>query len=121
MIGTARAALVALAVAAQGPVAVDTASYRDGHARPRALAFNVDDGLLYVALSTSDQIAIVDPGAAGAEPRLLARPRVCSFPEAVVAMPQGGALVACRFEAGLRRLQAGAAGGWRVHALGAGA
>ena len=27
---------------------VNTASYRDGHTRPRALAFNPDDGLLYV-------------------------------------------------------------------------
>ena len=43
---------------------VNTASYRDGHTRPRALAFNPDDGLLYVALSTSDEIAVVDPAAA---------------------------------------------------------
>ena len=121
MIAAARAILVALVVASLGPVAVDTASYRDGHARPRAVAFNSDDGLLYVALSTSDEIAIVDPGPAGAEPRLLARPRVCSFPEAVVAMPRGGALVACRFDAGLRRLQAGAGGGWRVRDIAAGA
>jgi mono/diheme cytochrome c family protein len=127
MIGAARAILVALAVAAQGQAAVvDTSSYRDGHARPRALAFNADDGLLYAALSTSDEIAIIDPGPAAApgtaatEPRLLARPRVCRFPEAVVAMPGGGALVACRFDVGLRRLQASAGGGWRVRDVAAG-
>ena len=34
-----------------------TSSYRDGHTRPRALAFNPDDGLLYAALSTSDEVA----------------------------------------------------------------
>ena len=49
----------------------NTASYRDGHTRPRALAFNPDDGLLYVALSTSDEIAVVDPAAS--PPRVLAR------------------------------------------------
>src|SRR5436190_11931834 len=76
--------------------------YRDGHARPRALAFNTADGLLYVALSTADALAIVDP--AGAAPRIVARVPVCPFPAAVVASPAGGALVACRFDAGLRRV-----------------
>jgi hypothetical protein len=78
--------------------------YRDGHARPRALAFNADDGLLYVALSTADEIAIVDPG--GGAPRLVARRPVCRFPDAVAALPGGGALVGCRFDAGLRRVAA---------------
>ena len=124
MIGAARAILVALAVAAQGPVAVDTSSYRDGHARPRALAFNSDDGLLYVALSTSDEIAIVDPGPAARRGGRSAarRGRACAvFRRRSIALPGGGALVACRFDAGLRRLQAGARGGWRVRDLPAGA
>jgi len=106
MIGPARALLVALAVAAPGPVALDTSSYRDGHARPRAMAFNIDDGLLYVALSTSDEIAIVDPGSAGAAPHVRAKLRVCRFPQAVAPLPRGGALVGCRFDAGLRLLKA---------------
>ena len=83
--------------------AASTSSYRDGHARPRALAFNPDDGLLYVALSTSDEVAIVD-AAASAPPRVIARKRVCGFPDAIGPLPGGGAVVACRFDAGLRRL-----------------
>ena len=59
-----------LASAAAGEAAArpraQHASYRDGHTRPRALAFNPDDGLLYVALSTSDEIAVVDPAARAA-------------------------------------------------------
>ena len=93
-----------------GP-AVTTSSYRDGHTRPRALAFNPEDGLLYVALSTSDEVAVVDPSAAA--PRLIARERVCGFPDALAALPGGGAIVACRFDPGLRRLRR-AAGGDRV-------
>ena len=122
MIAAARAILVAAIITANTPAAgVETTSYRDGHARPRALAFNTDDGLLYAALSTGDEIGIIDPGVAGAEPRLLARPRVCSFPAAVAPLPGGGALVACRFDAGLRRLQAGAGGRWLVREVAAGA
>ena len=86
---------------------VNTASYRDGHTRPRALAFNPDDGLLYVALSTSDEIAVVDPAAA--PPRVLARKKVCGFPDAIAALPGGGAIVACRFDPGLRRVRRGGA------------
>ena len=82
--------------------AASTSSYRDGHARPRALAFNPDDGLLYAALSTSDEVAIVD--AAAAPPRVIARQRVCGFPDAIGPLPGGGVVVACRFDAGLRRL-----------------
>jgi mono/diheme cytochrome c family protein len=88
------AAAAALLLAAPGsgaPARVDTGSYRDGHTRPRALAFNADDGLLYVALSTSDEVAIVDPAAA--PPRLLARRRVCAFPDAIAAAPGGGVKV----------------------------
>src|SRR5204862_4426017 len=112
----AAAALVAVAAAlsaprAAGPAPPGNTDYRDGHARPRALAFNTADGLLYVALSTADALAIVDP--AGAAPRIVARVPVCPFPAAVVASPAGGALVACRFDAGLRRV-ARAGRGWRV-------
>jgi mono/diheme cytochrome c family protein len=95
---------------------VNTASYRDGHTRPRALAFNVDDGLLYVALSTSDEVAIVDPSAAA--PRVLERKRACRFPDAIAAAPGGGAIVACRFDTDLRRI--GRAGRGRVTSLASG-
>jgi len=99
--------------------AVDTASYRDGHTRPRALAWNADDGLLYVALSTSDEVAVVDPAAS--PPRVLARRKVCAFPDAIAAVPgEGGAVVVCRFDPGLRRIRRDARGDWRVTALAAG-
>jgi Cytochrome c len=93
------------AAAARAEVTRDVT--KDGHARPRALAFNDHDGLLYVALSTADQVAVVAPDAS---PRLLARVDVCRFPDAIAALPQGGALVACRFEPGLRRIARDAAG-----------
>jgi hypothetical protein len=80
---------------------VQSDATRDGHARPRALAFNPDDGLLYVALSTADQVAVVEPSA---PPRLLAKVNACRFPDALVALPGGGTLVACRFDPGLRRI-----------------
>ena len=105
------------ALAAPG-AGVNTSSYRDGHTRPRALAFNADDGLLYVALSTSDEVAIVDPAAAA--PRVLARVHACGFPDAIAAVPGGGAVVACRFDPGLRRIRRGARGDWRVSTLAAG-
>src|SRR4051812_7497289 len=38
--------------------------YRDGHARPRALAIDARDGLLYVASSTRDELVVVDAGPA---------------------------------------------------------
>jgi mono/diheme cytochrome c family protein len=122
VIETIMAALV-LAPAPAGkatltPPVVNTASYRDGHTRPRALAFNPDDGLLYVALSTSDEIAVVDPAAS--PPRVLARKKACGFPDAIAAMPGGGAIVACRFDPGLRRVRPAGRGDWRVTALAAG-
>lgn len=89
--------------------------YHDGHARPRALAFNPEDGLLYVALSTADQVAVVDP--ARSPPRLAAKIDACRFPDAVAALPQGGALIGCRFDAGLSRVVRDAAGGFRVARL----
>ncbi|HZL20481.1 MAG TPA: c-type cytochrome [Polyangia bacterium] len=83
----------------------------DGHARPRALAFNDADGLLYVALSTADQVAVVVPDS---RPRVLARVDACRFPDAIAALPEGGALVACRFEPGLRRIARDAVGTFRA-------
>jgi DNA-binding beta-propeller fold protein YncE/mono/diheme cytochrome c family protein len=103
---------------AVAPAVINTASYRDGHTRPRALAFNPDDGLLYVALSTSDEIAVVDPGAS--PPRVLARKKACGFPDAIAALPGGGAIVACRFAPGLRRVRRPGRGDWTVTALAAG-
>jgi mono/diheme cytochrome c family protein len=94
------------------------ADYHDGHARPRALAFNVDDGLLYAALSTADTIAVVDPAAA--PPRLLRKLPVCRFPATLAAVPGGGVLVACRFDPALRRVWRDGSS-WRVTAIEAGA
>ncbi len=92
--------------------------YRDGHARPRALAFNWDDGLLYVALSTADQVAVVDPSST--PPRLLTKIDACRFPDAIAALPKGGALVGCRFDPGLVRIGGDAARGFRASRLAAG-
>jgi mono/diheme cytochrome c family protein len=91
--------------------------YRDGHARPRALAFNKDDGLLYVALSTADQVAVVDPSSS--PPRLVAKIDACRFPDAVAALPRGGALVGCRFDPGLVRINGEVARGFRASRLAA--
>jgi mono/diheme cytochrome c family protein len=91
--------------------------YRDGHARPRALAFNGDDGLLYVALSTADQVAVVDPSCS--PPRLLTKIDACRFPDAIVALPNGGALVGCRFDPGLVRITGDAAHGFRASRIAA--
>jgi hypothetical protein len=110
------AVVAARAGATETPPLFQPADYHDGHARPRALAFNAADGLLYVALSTADTLAIVDPGAT---PRIAARVRVCRFPDAVVALPGGGALVSCRFEPGLRRV-ARDGRAWRVGVVDAG-
>jgi mono/diheme cytochrome c family protein len=103
------------------PPRLQQTDYHDGHARPRAAAFNPDDGRLYVTLSTTDELAIVDPDAA--RPRLLGRVRVCRFPAAVAPWPGGGALVACRFEPGLRRVTVARPASdarWRVSVLAAG-
>src|SRR5450631_741919 len=91
----------------EAALAPQPTGYRDGHARPRALAFNPADGLLYVALSTADQVAVVLPSSS---PRLLAKIDVCRFPDAIAALPDGGALLACRFDSGLRRLTRDGAG-----------
>ncbi|HEY4394237.1 MAG TPA: hypothetical protein VGP64_09255, partial [Polyangia bacterium] len=91
--------------------------YHDGHARPRALAFNPDDGRLYVALSTADQVAVVDPLAS--PPRLLAKVDACRFPDALAPLPKGGVLVGCRFTPGLRRLTDDGVGGFAVSLIAA--
>jgi DNA-binding beta-propeller fold protein YncE/mono/diheme cytochrome c family protein len=107
---------VTAGVVARGEAPARTSTeYRDGHARPRALAFNPADGLLYVALSTADAVAVVAPS--GAAPRVIARVPTCRFPDAVAALPGGGALVACRFDAGLRRVES-LHGRWRVSTIG---
>jgi mono/diheme cytochrome c family protein len=119
----ALAAAVALAPGraprAGGEAAPWNADYRDGHARPRALVFNAADGLLYAALSTADALAVVDAGAA--PPRVLARVPVCRFPGALAALPAGGALVACRFDAGLTKVERASDGTFRATPLAAGA
>src|SRR5690348_2943539 len=97
-----------VAAAAGAPLELQPNDYHDGHARPRALAFNPEDGRLYVALSTADQVAVVDPSSS--PPRLLAKVEVCRFPDAIAALPKGGALVGCRFDPGLRRIAADEAG-----------
>ncbi|HVV50930.1 MAG TPA: hypothetical protein VHO06_14785, partial [Polyangia bacterium] len=91
--------------------------YHDGHTRPRALAFNQADGLLYVALSTADEVAVVAPSS---PPRLVARVAACRFPDALAPLPGGGALVACRFEPGLRRIARDAKGAFVAAPLAAG-
>ncbi len=73
----------------------------DGHARPRGLAFNPGDGLLYVALSTADRVAVVTPGH---RPAVVATVATCRFPDALAALPAGGVLVGCRHDRGLRRV-----------------
>lgn len=106
-------------------------SYHDGHTRPRALAVDAAGDEIYVALSTSDEIAVVRFD--GARAREVVRLPVCSFPAALVALPGGGALVACRFDPDLRRVRrdgrgrfsiervpAGGESGWRGLAIGPG-
>src|SRR5262249_30443482 len=69
-------------------------------------------GLLYVALSTADALAVVD--ARAARPRVLARVPVCRFPAALAAAPDGSVVVACRFDPGLRRVRRQPSGAFHV-------
>ena len=107
--------LLASSIVAGVSIPPQSMGYRDGHARPRALAFNGDDGLLYVALSTADQVAVVDPSST--PPRLLTKVDACRFPDAIAALPKGGALVGCRFDPGLVRITGDAARGFRASRL----
>ena len=82
-------------------------------ARGRWLVQPPADGLLYVALSTGRR-------GRGREPRHRRRgrwrgSRSCRFPEALAALPDGGALMTCRFAPGLWRVER-ARDGWRVRA-----
>jgi hypothetical protein len=119
----ALAALVAtIAMGTEGAHAGQRTESSDGHARPRALAFgagSLDAGLLYVALSTADALAVVEPRADG--PRLVARVPVCRSPAALAALPTGGVLVACRFEPAMRKVARAADGSFRVTSVRAGA
>jgi mono/diheme cytochrome c family protein len=117
-VALAASSIAAVVSGAPGPPRTEPGrqanDYRDGHARPRALAFNDADGLLYVALSTADQVAVVDPSS---PPRVVAKVTACRFPAAIVALPRGGALVACRFEPGLRRISRDAKGSFRAEPI----
>jgi mono/diheme cytochrome c family protein len=101
--------------AEDGQLEFQPTDYHDGHSRPRALAFNPDDGGLYVALSTADQVAVVEP--TSSPPRLISRVDACRFPEAIAPLPGGGALVGCRFDPGLRRVAPDATGVFRASAI----
>lgn len=107
-------AFVAIALALAAWAARASVPHERVHARPRALAFNADDGLLYVALSTADRIAVVAPSSPA---RLLSTVPACRFPQAVAALPGGGALVGCRFDRGLRRIVRSGSGGFVVQTL----
>src|SRR5579863_3889995 len=115
------AACLALA-AARGRAATpryQSVDYHDGHTRPRALAVDAGGMLVYAALSTADAVAVVDVSRAA--PRLVATVAVCRFPDALAGLPEGGVLVACRFEPGLRRVSRGPSGRWAAATIDAGA
>ncbi len=73
--------------------------YADGHARPRAVLYNPQDQLLYVALSTRDQVAAIDVAAHPA--RIVARIDSGPFPQALALLPSGDVLVVCRYDPSL--------------------
>ncbi|MBL9008091.1 MAG: hypothetical protein JNJ46_27785 [Myxococcales bacterium] len=75
---------------------VEALPYADGHSRPRALLYNPQDGLLYVALSTRDQVAVIDPLPRPAQ--LVARIASGRFPQALSLLPSGDVLVVCRYD-----------------------
>ena len=75
-------------------------AYADGHARPRALAVDARGDRLYVAGSTADRLFVVD--LRGPHPRVEDELRICAFPDALAALPAGGVVVSCRFDATLR-------------------
>lgn len=79
-----------------------------GHARPRALALDAREDLLYVALSTADRLAVLDVSRGSA--RTLVELPLCAFPDALAALPTGGVVVACRLDPDLRVVTRGAGG-----------
>lgn len=78
---------------------LDPQPYVDGHSRPRALLFNPSDGLLYVALSTRDQVVVIDPQPRPAQ--IVARIDSGLFPQALSLRSDGDVLVVCRYDARL--------------------
>jgi DNA-binding beta-propeller fold protein YncE/mono/diheme cytochrome c family protein len=100
-----RALVLVLGIVLVTAMPADEAEARSGldaYARPRALAVDARGDLLYVALSTADRLAVVDVTSAG--PRLVTTLPICPFPGALAPLPQGGVLVSCRFDPGLRLL-----------------
>lgn len=68
----------------------------DVHARPRALLQNPRDGLLYIALSTQNQVAVIDTKTR--QPQLLFRINTGPFPQSLALSPSGDVLVVCRYD-----------------------
>ena len=93
--------LTLVGTAAAGPAAVGQ-GYADGHARPRALLYHIRDRLLYVALSTTDEVVAID--VAARPPRIVARTRTGPFPQALAPLAEG-VLVSCRFDPDLGIVQ----------------
>lgn len=92
------AALLMMAVLGAAPwvePAYQVTTIEDGFSRPRALA--VRGQKLFAALSTSNEVAVLEGG-------LVRKQRVCRFPEALVALPSGSLLVSCRFDPDLQLL-----------------
>jgi cytochrome c peroxidase len=63
--------------------------------------FNPSDGLLYVALSTKDQVAVIDVATANTAARVLTYIKTGPFPHSLALLPSGEVLVVCRYEAAL--------------------
>ena len=70
----------------RSPVGRQPTSYRDGHTRPRALAFNPDDGLLYVGAVDQRRDRDRRSGRVAAA-RAGAPARSAGFPDAIAALP----------------------------------
>lgn len=68
----------------------------DVHARPRALLQNPRDGLLYIALSTQNQVAVIDTKTR--QPQLLFRINTGPFPQSLALSASGDVLVVCRYD-----------------------
>jgi hypothetical protein len=70
--------------------------YADGYGRPRALDYNPVDGHVYVALSTRNEVVVLD--GRSASPRVLTSIKTGRFPQALAVLPTGEVLVGCRYE-----------------------